>query len=745
MNSTMPSAPPNSLSPGRLFFFQLGPVQEFIAQARSTRDLWSGSYMLSWMTGHVIRAIQSHPESHGSVKLVLPQLDANPMMQWINGNAATRTVSIAKDATLPTVPNRFLAIVPDGFTSEQVRNVVKQIFEYRLSEANPRPTSEWEKICAACREWFEHQTPRLFETPDKLDLWHRQLASFWQPTWLLWPASEDAGLNDADQIKLFYQSPVGRHWREKNGQDPDSWMVRYHLALHRLDARRQTRNFDAWQGERGLHKDSLSGKEEAIADKQWLEKIPPGKNGKNNPLTHLFRNPDPLGAPNLVKRVWHKAYLETEMGLNKQSLEGPTARGSFFDIPSVPGVAVFPWACKIWSKRRDPAMQRFWTAVEQLDAYLDLQLPKKMDWAGEEPEKWLARVDWEVFRNGFWEDQLRSAQAAKESDWETLAKIGAAALARFRAEENVGSPSSYYAVLAGDGDGMGKWLSGERPDGHLFSLDEVFHKRLSAAISGFSTKNRNLSHLVEDVRKEGIPFQGKIVYAGGEDVLAILPADQAIACAIALRKAYQEAMRNVLPLPDKTSPVPFTYSVGIAIGHIKEPLQDMIEAARQAEHRAKDKLDRNALAVTLFKRGGEIIEWGCKFSTPRSEPSAALQLLKFVQGEYESGKPRFRSKLDDAPYIPPISGKFPHRLAELLSRYQNTQTPEALSDDLCKIAEREVEWAVSRQCGKLADSEQKELIGLCAAYLDELKTRKAPLCEFHHLFAVEAFMARQGE
>jgi CRISPR-associated protein Cmr2 len=29
--------------------FQIGPVQDFIAQARSTRDLWSGSYLLSWM------------------------------------------------------------------------------------------------------------------------------------------------------------------------------------------------------------------------------------------------------------------------------------------------------------------------------------------------------------------------------------------------------------------------------------------------------------------------------------------------------------------------------------------------------------------------------------------------------------------------------------------------------------------------------------------------------------------------
>ena len=32
-----------------LVLFQAGPVQPFIAAARSTRDLWSGSYMLSWL------------------------------------------------------------------------------------------------------------------------------------------------------------------------------------------------------------------------------------------------------------------------------------------------------------------------------------------------------------------------------------------------------------------------------------------------------------------------------------------------------------------------------------------------------------------------------------------------------------------------------------------------------------------------------------------------------------------------
>jgi hypothetical protein len=105
-------------------------------------------------------------------------------------------------------------------------------------------------------------------------------------------------------------------------------------------------------------------------------------------------------------------------------------------IPSVPGVAAFPVAWKIWSKRKHPLMQQFWPAVEKLDRYLDLQLPDKNDWMGETPEAWLARVDWEVFRDDFWEEQLRAARTASEPAWEDLTRAGATASPGSAARKN---------------------------------------------------------------------------------------------------------------------------------------------------------------------------------------------------------------------------------------------------------------------------------------------------------------------
>ncbi|MCZ7636220.1 MAG: hypothetical protein M5U12_09410 [Verrucomicrobia bacterium] len=279
-------APSTNSTEHRLFFFQLGPVQEFIAQARSTRDLWSGSYLLSWMTGHLIHALLAEARSKklGPVEIVFPRLEdeAGAMLRWIQAGGPTRDCD-PEDVTLPTVPNRILAQVPAGFADTHAQALVNAVFEYRPDAARlPGSPSEWERICWACYHWFAAQRPSLFrkrrswpkDADDPATLWHRQLSRFWQPTWLLWPAP----VNGSNEHALFLQTPIGKNWHSQlPHQTPDPWMQRYHLALHRFDARRQTRGFVAWDGQAGLHKDSLSGKEEVIADTEWLEAIPQGK------------------------------------------------------------------------------------------------------------------------------------------------------------------------------------------------------------------------------------------------------------------------------------------------------------------------------------------------------------------------------------------------------------------------------------------------------------------------------------
>jgi len=697
------------------------------------------------LTGCLLNRLQRRDKG---LELVFPRLDADArqMVDWIS-DPASRVARNAKAATLPVIPNQFLARVSDDIGKAEITSLIDSVFDWewtdlQMPETNHR--SEWRRLCDRCRVFLgqgEKELTRLVNRrphgqykPLLWQLWDVQLACFWQTTWLLWPAPGEA-VDSATLRRLFAELPVGRLWDQAPPDaQPSEWMMRYQAASHRFEAHRRTRGFSAWAGRAGLHKDSLSGKEEALATKDWLAQIPRGAAGKDVALNHLFRKSDPLGAPNVVKRVWHKAYLEAPaddggMGLNKRELENKS--GSYFDIPSVPGVAAFPWGREIWVGPEDSAFQKFWPAVEKLDDYLDLELPNRREWTPETAKDWLARVDWEVFREEFWEDQLEQARESQESEWTKTANQGLQAVRQFLGDRRCGSPSSYYAVLAGDGDGTGRWLSGMDSNGELFNLGPGFHEAMSASLARFAASNAR--HIVEDIEKQGADqkhFQGKLIFAGGEDVLAILPADQAIACACALRQAYQALMPH-------QAKARFTYSAGIAIGHIKEPLQDMIEAARLAENRAKNELDRNALSVTLFKRSGETILWGAKFDSP------AFELL-------DSFRPLYRTPIAQPGAAMPITGRFPHRVIQALAKFGPELT---LTPALAEIALAELHWIIGRQTrkglGVGTDEDLKKLQqGLeeqCKAYLEELVTRRRPLCEFYDLFAVEAFIARQGD
>ncbi len=143
-----------------------------------------------------------------------------------------------------------------------------------------------------------------------------------------------------------------------------------------------------------------------------------------------------------------------------------------------------------------------------------------------------------------------------------------------------GEPNPYFAVLLADGDRMGKAIS-ERG-----SADE--HRKLSTALSGFASK-------AGEIVKQ---HQGALVYAGGDDVLAFVPVDLCLECAQALHDSFSASLTGY-----DTEEGPPTLSVGIAIGHHLEPLEDLLAWAREAEKDAK-KPDRNGLAIHLHTRGG---------------------------------------------------------------------------------------------------------------------------------------------
>lgn len=43
----------------RYFYFTLGPVQDFVSQARRTRDFWAGSFLLSWLSAVAMQSVKN--------------------------------------------------------------------------------------------------------------------------------------------------------------------------------------------------------------------------------------------------------------------------------------------------------------------------------------------------------------------------------------------------------------------------------------------------------------------------------------------------------------------------------------------------------------------------------------------------------------------------------------------------------------------------------------------------------------
>lgn len=190
----------------------------------------------------------------------------------------------------------------------------------------------------------------------------------------------------------------------------------------------------------------------------------------------------------------------------------------------------------------------------------------------------------------------------------------------------------YYAVLVMDGDRIGAALTRE-PE---YNVDEDYHKKFSATLAKFAQQEAGTL-----VAEHG----GKLIYAGGDDVMALLPLNSALNCAQKLGKAFGAAMKDIRE--------GMTVSAGIAVAHSASPLQDVVSAARRAESRAKNTLKRDAFSVCLMKRSGEIAEWGAKWG------SGACELVE-----------HWRQFIDEKK----ISAKGAHRYAELLTPYLRTRS-----------------------------------------------------------------------
>jgi CRISPR-associated protein Cas10/Cmr2 subtype III-B len=653
-----------------LLKFQIGPVQDFIQAARSTRDLWSGSYLLSWLMAHGLArlALDCGPDA-----VVFPNLVDQPLLDlamkkevWDKVKIGEQSVWQSGDAMkwgeellTPNLPNVFLALVPEDEAKELAGRIEKAIRE------------EWKRIAGSVWKGCEEAGlwGRNTDLPKGEALgsrWKEQIDQFLSIAWAVTPIPAAPEALEAAHSHV----PAGKtieHYREvkkaaaairsmghgddryfnKDGELKNvglAWSLAVSLNSWELDAVRQTRAFEAKSQpgmdaqRQGQHfsKDSLTGKDEAVAGgAAWKD----AKVG----LAHRFKHEDLLSAPSLVKRLWDITYLQKEWKLDR--LEMPSTRSLAAGKPDEDD------------------------ADEELPAGDGEKYFAVIAFDGDDMGKWVAGEKTPVF-----ETQL----AAYE---------GGGALEYFKRLEHSGTFADF--------------LKTPRP------LSPGYHLQFSECLSNFAL--RCARRIVE-------AFEGRLVYAGGDDVVALLPADTALACARELRQAFcgkelaataKHGIAQKTPgflaardhVGDGGQLIPFAVpgprasaSVGIAIAHFKAPLQDAVKAAQAAEKRAKKAFstkkdavaEKDAVAVTVLKRSGETVEWSARWDDGGVD--AAQCLLVALRDEV-------------------VSSKFPYRLGELISYYRGQSASfagkaEAVAGfDLAGVVSRDLRTVLERQKG----------------------------------------------
>lgn len=525
-------------------YLTFGPVQEFLAQARRTRDLWAGSYLLSFLAGHALKAAVT---AGGTV--VLPSLDGNPLSAAIKSGG----VPVPPGDRVGSIPHVAEITVPEGRAEEVARAAVNGWNE------------RWQRIAVTVREHAVRVCPTW--TRETEEIWRRQVDHLWTASWVL---DGHAFLARRKTLRAFTLP-------DEPGETCTCCGLREPLHAGN-PSRGAVRAF--W---------------EHVARRTGPVEVRPGGEER-------------LCAVCAVKRFLPHVAVK--------ALGWPVPSG----FPSTSTMAGLPWRLDVLKcGAADPALRTAVGAlVDALRAAGASESRELEDVAGvrELVEAWgagreTARTFSRVAADWLNADDAR--RRAKDEGRESALPSILPALRDLRAvaeRAGVPSPRTSFALLAMDGDNMGA----------LLAKHQQQKPRISTALGAFSARAREIVESAET--------HGRLIYAGGDDVLALLPVETALETARRLRQAYMQTFRDALPEAFSADPKP-SISAGIVYAHAQTPLRQVVHTAHTLlDGVAKERPGKDSFAVAVWKRSGKTLEFAAKWDAPADggEPAAVARI-----------------------------------------------------------------------------------------------------------------------
>ncbi|MBK8230642.1 MAG: type III-B CRISPR-associated protein Cas10/Cmr2 [Candidatus Eisenbacteria bacterium] len=588
-----------------LLHLHIGPVQGFIKAARRTHDLALGSYTVAYLSFH---AIKKMAERCGPDAILYPDLATLPLYSAAldplpaRGDARRNR---ALEALRASLPNRFMAIVPEDQAEAIAEAAARAAF------------GTWQDMANAVRAELTADTNKLQFPPELKATTHWSAFAPQIDDHLeidaaihIWPSDQPQPNNEPIYTRLF-----------KNVRDDLTAQRRLVTALPRPGT--------------AVPKCTQCGEREQIGSappfwpalrKHLDDRFSRTKTGDERETLDL-RDGEALCAVCLTKRFANRWYFGKRDGGSLLQLdwqdESRTDR-LLLRFPSVASIASAPVRYALAHSAADPSIWNEALIAVHKHEDLDFTPPGNLLPALDGPRR-TGKNHLDVDGTWFYETSYNPDTALRDHDStadpgertekakglkEPLRNASDALrallkdLARSTKLPTGEQPSSvhvtpYYAVLNLDVDRMGKWLDGTHEDSPKLrdittSLPNADQKRgifpaLHREISRRQSKLAS-SPIYDIVERQHL---GRVVYSGGDDLLAFLPLATLFRCLTALHDLFRapEALGSKV-----------TLSAGIAITHWRAPLSQALELSREAEEKAK--LTRDRLVVTVDTRSG---------------------------------------------------------------------------------------------------------------------------------------------